>query len=148
MRVWRIGAGKRPESLGVVSKLRRKRQLSAEEFTYLRARMTRIPKVTLPSPSLWANFWSRDRSAAAYPTLESFLADVVDILREEVAELSRLGVTYLQLDAPHYTLLLDPRTRGFYESQGWTVDRWLSQGIEMDNAVMSQLSEATFGFHL
>ena len=72
----------------------------------------------------------------------------MDILREEVAELVRLGATYIQLDAPHYPLLLGPRTRAFYEEQGWTLDQWLSQGIEMDNAVMSGFPEITFGFHL
>src|SRR5262249_42485694 len=40
----------RPERLGVVSKVRPRRQPSAEEFTYLRARTTRIPKITLTSP--------------------------------------------------------------------------------------------------
>src|SRR5438552_6001939 len=44
-------------SLAVVSKLRRKRFLSAEEFTYVRGRTDRLVKVTLPSPSLFANFW-------------------------------------------------------------------------------------------
>lgn len=72
--------------------------------------------------SLWANFWSAGRSRVAYPTLGSFLADVADILREEVAELVRLGATYIQLDAPHYALLLDPAVRAFYESQGWSVE--------------------------
>ena len=67
----------RPPGLGVVSKLRRRRHLCAEEFTYLRARTRRIAKVTLPSPSLWVNFWSLQHSSHAYPTLESFLADVV-----------------------------------------------------------------------
>ena len=67
----------RPPGLGVVSKLRRRRHLCAEEFTYLRARTRCIGKVTLPSPSLWVNFWSRQHSSHAYPTLESFLADVV-----------------------------------------------------------------------
>ena len=28
-----------------------------EEFTYLNKRTKLIPKVTFPSPSLWANFW-------------------------------------------------------------------------------------------
>ena len=41
-------------------------------------------------------------------------------MRDEVAELVRLGATYIQLDAPHYPLMLDPKTRGFYEGQGWT----------------------------
>jgi 5-methyltetrahydropteroyltriglutamate--homocysteine methyltransferase len=74
----------RPAGLGVVEKLRRRRHLSVEEFVFLRAR-TRIRKITLPSPSLWANFWSAQRSRAAYPTLETFLADVVDILRDDIA---------------------------------------------------------------
>ena len=47
----------RPETLGVVGKLTRKRHLSAEEFTYLRSRTACIPKVTLPSPGLFINFW-------------------------------------------------------------------------------------------
>jgi 5-methyltetrahydropteroyltriglutamate--homocysteine methyltransferase len=138
----------RPANLGVVSKLRRKRYLSADEFTYLRARTTRTPKITLPSPSLWTNFWSPDLSVSAYPTLDSFLADVVDILREEVAELVRLGATYIQLDAPHYPLLLDSKTRSFYEQQGWALDEWLKKGIEMDNTVMGNFPGVTFGIHL
>lgn len=138
----------RPENLGVVSKLTRKRHLSVEEFTYLRARTLKIPKITLPSPGLWANFWSRVHSAAIYPTLENFLTDVVDILSEEVAELIRLGATYIQLDAPHYALLLNPNTRSFYENRGWNLDRWLQQGIEMDNAVMGKFQGVTFGLHL
>ena len=138
----------RPASLGVIDKVTRKRHLSSEEFTYLRGHTTRAPKITLPSPSLWANFWSAGRSRAAYPTLDSFLADVVAILREEVSELVRLGATYIQIDAPHYTALLDPVTRAFYEEQGWTVDQWLGRGIEMDNALMQGFSKVTFGFHL
>ena len=138
----------RPKNLGVIGKLSRKRHLSVEEFAYLRARTTRIPKITLPSPSLWTNFWSAEYSLPAYPTLDGFLADVVDILRDEVAELVRLGATYIQLDAPHYPLLLDPKTRTFYEEQGWRLDRWLDRGIEMDNAVIGDFPEVTFGFHL
>jgi 5-methyltetrahydropteroyltriglutamate--homocysteine methyltransferase len=142
----------RPRELGVVAKLKRKRHLSSEEFTYLRGRTSRIPKITLPSPSLWANFWSPARSHAVYASLDAFLADVVDILREEVAELARLGATYIQLDAPHYPLLLDPKTQAFYEQQGWTVAQYLERGIEMDNAVMAGFGGGphgiTFGFHL
>ena len=44
------------------------------------------------------NFWSPERSQSAYASLEHFLADVVAILRDEVAELVRLGATYIQID--------------------------------------------------
>jgi 5-methyltetrahydropteroyltriglutamate--homocysteine methyltransferase len=138
----------RPANLGVVGRLARKRHLSAEEFIYLRGRTSRIAKVTLPSPSLFVNFWSPERSQSAYTSLEHFLADVVAILRDEVAELVRIGATYIQIDAPHYALLLAAETRAFYESRGWTLDQWLSRGIELDNAVMTGFSGVTFAIHL
>ena len=138
----------RPRGLGAVEKLRRRRHLSAHEFTYLKAHTSRIPKITLPSPGLWANFWSAESSREAYPTLDAFFADIVEILRDEVRELVRLGATYIQLDAPHYGLLLDPKTRSFYERQGWSLEKWLSAGIELDNAVMEGFPDVTFGFHV
>ncbi|MDQ2982915.1 MAG: cobalamin-independent methionine synthase II family protein [Actinomycetota bacterium] len=134
--------------IAVEAPLRRKRFLSAEEFTYARARTDRIVKVTLPSPSLFANFWDPERSSGAYPSLEAFLGDVAEILREEVDELVRLGATYIQLDAPHYPLLLDPGYREFYESRGWPAERWLELGAELDNTVIGDHPHVTFGFHL
>jgi 5-methyltetrahydropteroyltriglutamate--homocysteine methyltransferase len=138
----------RPATLGAVGKLRRRRYLSVEEFVYARARTERTIKVTLPSPSLYANFWSPELSKEAYPTLDDFLEDVAEILREEVEELVRLGATYIQLDAPHYPLLLDPKTREFYEGRGWDFDRWMSRGIELDNHVIGDHPGVTFAFHL
>jgi 5-methyltetrahydropteroyltriglutamate--homocysteine methyltransferase len=138
----------RPTTLGVVGELRRKRHLSVEEFVYARARTDRIIKVTLPSPSLYANFWTPELSKEAYPTLDAFLEAVAEILREEVEELVRLGAVYIQLDAPHYPLLLEERTRAFYEARGWDMDRWLSRGIELDNHVMGGHPGVTFAFHL
>lgn len=139
---------RRPRRLGAVEKLKRLRYLSADEFSYLKANTNRIPKITIPSPSLWANFWSPRYSRNAYPTLEAFLADIVDILREEVAELVRRGATYIQIDAPHYGLLLDAETRVFYERLGWNLEQWLSLGIELDNALADGFPEVTFGFHI
>ena len=91
---------RRPRRLGAIAKLKRVRYLSADEFSYLNSKTNRIPKITLPSPGLWANFWSAKHSKAAYPTLDSFLADIVQILRNEVKELVRLGASYVQIDAP------------------------------------------------
>ena len=139
---------RRPRRLGAVGKLKRLRYLSVDEFSYLKSRTNRIPKITLPSPGLWANFWSPKYSRDAYPTLDAFMADIVALLREEVAELARLGATYIQIDAPHYGLLLDPKTRGFYEKLGWSLDQWLSLGIELDNAVIAGFPHVTFGFHI
>jgi 5-methyltetrahydropteroyltriglutamate--homocysteine methyltransferase len=139
---------RRPARLGVISNLVRRRYLSVDEFTYLKSKTTRLPKITLPSPGLWVNFWSPRRSHKAYPTLDLYFADIVKILRDEVAELARLGATYIQLDAPQYGLLLDPKTRRFYERQSWSLEKWLSLGIDLDNAVMDGFSGVTFAIHL
>lgn len=136
----------RPE-LRVVSKLKRRRFLSAHELAYLQTRTQAAPKITLPSPTLFINFWS-EASRDVYGSHDEYLADVVAILRDEVAELARLGARYIQIDAPHYTSLLDPAGREFYERQGWSVDAWLARGIELENAVMENQPDVTFGFHL
>ena len=102
----------RASSSGAGSSLR-------QEFAYARPRTDRVLKVTLPSPGLFSQFWDPERSTGAYPTLDEFLGDVAGASsREEVAELARLGATYVQLDAPHYPLLLDERWRAFYEERG------------------------------
>jgi 5-methyltetrahydropteroyltriglutamate--homocysteine methyltransferase len=140
----------RPVDLAVVEPMHRRRSLAAEEFTFLRSVTTRQKKVTLPSPTLFSNLWSPERSRQAYATLDDFMTDVVSVLCDEVRELARLGCTYVQLDAPHYPLLVEPRWRAFYEARGWPAERWLSYGIELDNAVISAGSDLglTFGFHL
>ena len=138
----------RPNNLGVVGKLVRRRPMNGEEFVDRRARARAIPKVTVPSPSLFANFWTPERSAAAYDSLEAFLIDVTAIVRAEVEDLARLGATYIQIDAPHYPLLLDPKTRAFYEARGWNLEQWLDLGIGFDNAVMDDIPGVTFAFHL
>jgi 5-methyltetrahydropteroyltriglutamate--homocysteine methyltransferase len=134
--------------LAVVGKLRRRRSLCAEEFAYARGRTDRVLKVTLPSPSLFANFWDPDRAPPEYRTLEDFLAAVAELLRDEADELEAMGATYLQLDAPHYTMVLDPHYRDFYASRGWPTDRWLELGIELDNHVIGERPGVAFGFHL
>ena len=72
-------------------------------------RPTAIAKVTLPSPDavrepLDARALARARiraSTTSWPTSSGSSCD-------EVRELARLGCRYVQLDAPHYPLLIDP----------------------------------------
>jgi 5-methyltetrahydropteroyltriglutamate--homocysteine methyltransferase len=138
----------RPEAMAVVRPLEQRRGLAAEELSFLRAITDRPTKVTLPSPSLFANLWDPERSREAYPTFDDFMAAVVDVLEREVRELRRLGCEYVQLDAPHYPLLIEPKWRAFYEAHGWSAESWLSYGVALDNAVIAAAPGVTFGFHL
>lgn len=132
----------------VVAKLQRKRHLCAEEFTYLRAKAQATPKVTFISAQQAAAYYDAEKSRGAYATVDAYLADLVDILRGEVEELIRLGCTYIQIDSPQYTALLDPALRAGYRQRGNDPDRLLDLAIEMDNAVIGNHPGVTFGLHL
>jgi 5-methyltetrahydropteroyltriglutamate--homocysteine methyltransferase len=132
----------------VVSKLKRVRPLCEEEYAYLRARTNHPKKVTLISAQQAAAYYAPDKSQAAYPTIDAYLADVVDILRAEVEELIRLGCTYIQIDAPQYAGLIDPQIREGYRQRGNDPDKLLDRCIELDNAVIGNHPGITFGIHL
>lgn len=118
----------------VTSRLKKKRHLCAEEFTYLRAR-TKLPaKVTLISAQQAAAYYDSNQSRNAYATIDSYLADLVDILRNEIEELIRLDCTYVQVDSPQYTALQDPESGEGYRKRGNGPDRLLDLSIEMCGA--------------
>ena len=132
----------------VVSRLRRKRPMCAEEFTYLRARTDHPAKTTLLSAQQAAAYYDTKKSSGAYATVDAFLADLVDLLRDEVAELIRLGCTYIQVDSPQYAALIDSKIREGYRQRGNDPDRLLDLSIEMDNAVIGGHPNVVFGLHL
>ncbi|MBI4589154.1 MAG: cobalamin-independent methionine synthase II family protein [Candidatus Rokubacteria bacterium] len=132
----------------VVEKLRWRRHMCAEEFAYLRGRTARPTKVTLISAQQAAAYYDPDRSRAAYPSRDAYLADVVDITRREVGELIRLGCRYIQIDAPQYAALLDASIREGYRQRGSDPERLVDTCIEMDNAVIGGHPGITFGLHI
>jgi 5-methyltetrahydropteroyltriglutamate--homocysteine methyltransferase len=132
----------------VVSKLKWKRQMAVEEFTYLRGR-TRVPaKVTLLSAQQASAYYEPEKSKAAYPTRDAYLADLVDFTRREIAELKRLGCEYIQIDAPQYAALLDETIRDGYRQRGADPDRMLAASVELDNAIIEGQTGITFGLHI
>ena len=132
----------------VVDKLRWRRQMSVEEFTYLRGRTSRPVKVTLVSAQQAAAYYDPDKSRAAYPTRDAYLADLVDFTRREIQELRRLGCEYVQIDAPQYAALLDEKMREGYRQRGADPDRLLDACIELDNAIIDGHPGITFGIHI
>jgi methionine synthase II (cobalamin-independent) len=132
----------------VVEKLRWRRQMSVEEFTYLRGRTRRQVKVTLLSAQQAAAYYDPEKSAGAYPTRDAYLADLVDFTRREIEELRRLGCTYVQIDAPQYAALLDETMREGYRQRGSDPDRLLDTCIELDNAIITGHPGVAFGIHI
>ncbi|HEX6548436.1 MAG TPA: cobalamin-independent methionine synthase II family protein [Candidatus Dormibacteraeota bacterium] len=132
----------------VVEKLRPLRSMCAEEFTYVRARTKTPAKVTLLSAQQAAAYYDPEKSRDAYPTRDAYLADIVELSRREVAELVRLGCTYVQIDAPQYAALLDPALREGYRQRGADPEKLMDASIEMDNAIIAGHPDVTFGIHI
>jgi 5-methyltetrahydropteroyltriglutamate--homocysteine methyltransferase len=132
----------------VVDRLRWRRSMCGEEWVYVRARRPRHAKVTLLSAQQAAAYYDPERSAGAYPTRDGYLADIVDLTRREIAELVRLGCTYVQVDAPQYAALLDPELREGYRKRGSDPDLLIDTCIDLDNAIIEGHPGVTFGLHV
>jgi 5-methyltetrahydropteroyltriglutamate--homocysteine methyltransferase len=132
----------------VVDRLRWRRSMCAEEWTYVRARAQRPGKVTMLSAQQAAAYYDPQKSGGAYPTRDAYLADIVDLSRREVDELVRLGCTYVQIDAPQYAALLDPEMREGYRQRGSDPEELIDRCIELDNAIIQDHPGVTFGLHI
>ena len=132
----------------VVDKLRWRRSMCAEEWTYLRARTSHPAKVTMVSAQQAAAYYDPQKSAGAYATRDAYLADIVDLSRRELEELVRLGCTYVQVDAPQYAALLDPSLREGYRQRGSDPEQLIDACIELDNAIIARHPGITFGLHI
>jgi 5-methyltetrahydropteroyltriglutamate--homocysteine methyltransferase len=132
----------------VTSKLRKRRSLVTEEYSYARAR-ARLPlKVTVPSPLVLFGMWSPRHSTGAYADPFEMFADAAEIGRSEIMELVALGCEYIQVDAPELATLVDPRVRDWAESLGFGAERMLTEGIDLINSMVQGVSEVRLGIHL
>ncbi len=132
----------------VVGKLRWRHSMCAEDWTFLRAKARRPGKVTMISAQQAAAYYDPEKSRDAYPTRDAYLADIVDVSRREIDELVRLGCTYVQIDAPQYAALLDPKIRAGYRERGSDPEQLIDRCIELDNAIIEKHPGVTFAIHI
>lgn len=132
----------------VIEKLRWRRSMCAEEWTFVRAVAKGQAKVTMLSAQQAAAYYDPEKSRDAYSTRDAYLADIVDISRREVQELARLGCTYIQIDGPQYGALLDSKMREGYRQRGSDPEELIDRCIEMDNAIIDGHPGVMFGLHI
>jgi 5-methyltetrahydropteroyltriglutamate--homocysteine methyltransferase len=85
----------------VFGHLRRSKPLVAHEVDFLRTNTQKPVKVALPGPYLLTRtMWMECISDNAYASREELAADVVKVLREELAELMDTGAALIQFDEP------------------------------------------------
>jgi 5-methyltetrahydropteroyltriglutamate--homocysteine methyltransferase len=133
--------------VSVTGRVKRKRMLTPEEFEYAHARATKPVKLTLPSPLMFFTMWSPKHSTAAYDDPFELFADGVDLVLEEARALADIGCEYIQIDAPDFGQLVEDSERERWERLGIPVQRVMSEGVEMLNAV-ADVPGVRFALHL
>ena len=117
----------------------------AREVSLLKRLTDRAVKATLPAPALLGErMWDPERSRAAYPAREDFVADCVPVLRREVELLRDEGVAIIQIDDPHLCLFVDPEVRSQYDNP----DRAADWAVEMTNQVVEGIEGVRLAVHL
>jgi 5-methyltetrahydropteroyltriglutamate--homocysteine methyltransferase len=108
-----------PAALRVDAKLTFKKCIFAEDFAFLKSVTNATPKLTIPSPSMMNYRGGRAAiDASVYPDLDEFWSDLSKVYAQQVAELGKLGCTYLQLDDTSLAYLNDPAQREYVTSTG------------------------------
>jgi 5-methyltetrahydropteroyltriglutamate--homocysteine methyltransferase len=101
-----------PPVMHVTGKLCHVRPIQVADFAFLRSVAKRLPKVTIPSPTMLHFRGGRNAiSREAYPDMEGFYDDVAACYRDELKQLGAAGCTYLQLDDTNLAYLCDPKMR-------------------------------------
>ena len=141
----------KPPRLRVDGKLVRSKGIATEDFKYLKSVVSKgVPKLCIPSPTMLHFRGGRSGvSEEAYPDMDEFFDDLQRVYREEVAELGKLGCTYLQLDDTNLAYLCDPHMRENAKKIGEDPDKLPSQYADVINqSIKSRPDDMAVCVHL
>jgi 5-methyltetrahydropteroyltriglutamate--homocysteine methyltransferase len=125
------------EGVELKSKLRLDKTIFAEDFAFLKANTKGTPKLTLPAPSMMHRRGGKV-FGGVYTEAEEFFADLAAVYAEEIANLGKLGLTYLQLDDTTFATLCDPDQRAGMSKSGTDGERIHLRYIELFNAALKK----------
>jgi 5-methyltetrahydropteroyltriglutamate--homocysteine methyltransferase len=118
----------------------------AEDARFLAKNTERVTKFALPSPFLIAvRYWHADHSRAAYPTLQSFMDHLAEILAREAKSLVEAGIDIVQLDDPALTYFCDRKLTSGGDThderlrRDWSIDRQFPEAIAAINHIADGL---------
>jgi 5-methyltetrahydropteroyltriglutamate--homocysteine methyltransferase len=120
-----------PPVMHITARVRHPKPIQLEDFKYLKSVTARMPKVTIPSPTMLHFRGGRGAiSKEAYPDLDAFYADVAACYREELKQLGEAGCRYVQIDDTNLAYLCDPKmregARGRGDDPDWLPHRYAS----------------------
>jgi len=115
-------------------KLALKKRITGKEIAFLKAHAPGAFKSTIPSPvTLWRSAFQPGVTDRVYPTWDDLFNDYVGLIAQEIKAMVDDGVTYVQLDAPHYTRMIIPNRHKSLTDVGVDVETELPKVIAAEN---------------
>jgi 5-methyltetrahydropteroyltriglutamate--homocysteine methyltransferase len=114
------GAESETRSMMVVNaKVRRTKPVAVDDFSFLKKTTKRTAKLCIPAPTyLHMRGGRRVVNEKAYPDVEEFWRDITAAYREEIADLVKAGLEYLQIDDVSFACLCDENIRAQVRRDG------------------------------
>ncbi len=134
--------------LPVKHRLRLAHNLILDEFRLASEVAQRPVKVTLIGPDRASQRFAYEDSREVYADMDEFLADVVAIERQMIAEVVDAGCRYIQIDEPGLTAYVDPPILAQMRARGEDPMANLERSIRADNALIADFPGVTFGVHI
>jgi len=92
---------------------------NGSDFEFIKAATKVTPKVCIPSPSLMHFRGGREAiDAKAYPNMADFWTDLARVYNEEIQDLVKRGLKYLQIDDTNLAYLCDEKMREAARARG------------------------------
>jgi 5-methyltetrahydropteroyltriglutamate--homocysteine methyltransferase len=112
-----------PPIMLITGKICHAHDIQRADYEFLAANTSRLPKVTIPSPTMLHFRGGREAiDQVAYPDMEEFYADLAAAYRAEIAGLAEAGCRYLQLDDTNFAYLCDDVQRENARKRGMDPD--------------------------
>jgi len=127
-----------PAALQIQGKLHLSKCIFGDDFAFLKSVAKATPKLTIPSPSMM--HYRSGRAAidpAIYPDVNEFWHDLAQVYAREIAELAKLGCSYLQLDDISLAYLNDPAQRESVNKMGEDGEHAHIRHIKVINAALA-----------
>ena len=132
----------------VTGKLRLVRNQLLDDYRFAQALTARPVKITLISADRIQQCFDVEASRAVYPTVETFLHDVVAVERQMIAQLADVGCRYVGIDGPGYTAYVDGSSIAAMRARGEEPIATMERSIKADNEVIAGFPGVTFGIHI
>jgi len=132
------GQAFQPPQLKIVGKIRLAKSIERDNFAFLESVTKRTAKLTIPSPTMLLRGGRGAVSESAYPDLEVYFQDIVQVYADELKAVGEAGCTYVQFDDTNFAYLCDQKMRQAMRDRGEDPDALPHRYVKLINAVIAR----------